>query len=213
MYEKDKQAIIDAALEIKSVGLIHMTGGNVSIREPNGDIIVTPSGLPYETMTPDMLIVLDAEGNKKEGNLRPSVDTVAILHIFKHLKDVNAVIHTHQPYATAVGLIADELPAVTTTLCNACWGPVTVAPYSSAASLEMGIKTVDYINGKLAVILKHHGVIAVGKDLNQALFSAIYLEDTAKCFLAAKAASQNVRTLDAEQIHTAVEVFKDYGQK
>ncbi len=215
MYESEKQSVIDAALEIKAAELIHLTGGNVSVRLPNGDILVTPSGMPYETMTPDQILVVDQEGVIIEGTLRPSVDTVALLHIYKNMPKVNAIIHTHQPYATAVGLIADELPAITTTLCNACKGPVKVAPYSSPASLDMGVETVQHIGDKLAIILKHHGVITIGKDLEQALYSAIYLEDTAKGYLAACAAvgKENIRLLDPEQTRHAVELFDDYGQK
>ncbi len=215
MYESEKQSVIDAALEIKAAELIHLTGGNVSIRLPNGDILVTPSGMAYETMTPDQILVMDLNGNIIEGTLRPSVDTVALLHIYKNMPNVNAIIHTHQPYATAVGLIADELPAITTTLCNACKGPVKVAPYSSPASLDMGVETVEHIGDKLAIILKHHGVITVGKDLDQALYSAIYLEDTAKGYLAAYAAvgKENIRQLTQEQTKHAVEIFDDYGQK
>lgn len=215
MYENEKQSIINTALEIKAAQLIHLTGGNVSMRLPNGNILVTPSGMPYETMTTDQILMLDAEGNVIEGTLRPSVDTVALLYIYKNMPKVNAIIHTHQPYATAVGLITDELPAITTTLCNACKGPVKVAPYSSPASLDMGVETVTHIGDRLAIILKHHGVIAVGKDLEQALFSAIYLEDTAKGYLAACAAAgmENIRLLDPEQTRHAVELFDDYGQK
>lgn len=215
MYEKEKQAVIDAALEIKAASLIHLTGGNVSLRMPTGHVLVTPSGMAYETMTPEQILVVDEDGNIVEGNLRPSVDTEAILYILRHMPNINAVIHTHQPYATAVGLIADELPAVTTTLCNACRGAVPVTPYSSPASVDMGIETVRYIGDKLAVILRHHGVIAIGKDIGQALFSAIYLEDTAKGYLAACAAagSDRVRLLTAEQAQHAVALFEDYGQK
>lgn len=216
MYELEKQSVIDAALEIKAAELIHLTGGNVSLRTATGHILITPSGMPYETMTPDQILVMDGEGNILEGTLRPSVDTVALLHIYKHMPQVNAIIHTHQPYATAVGLIADELPPITTTLCNACKGAVKVAPYSSPASLDMGVQTVEHIGDRLAIILKHHGVIAIGKDLDQALFSAIYLEDTAKGYLAACAAAGDkgaVRVLDSSQARHAVEIHENYGQQ
>lgn len=216
MYDTHKQAVIDAALEIKAAELIHLTGGNVSMRLENGSILITPSGMPYETMTTDQILVLNPNGEVIEGTLRPSVDTVALIHIYKNMPTVNAIIHTHQPYATAVGLIADELPAITTTLCNACRGSVKVAPYSSPASLDMGKETVDHIGDKLAIILKHHGVIAIGNNLAQALYSAIYLEDSAKCYLTACAAAggaKNIRLLTEAQTQHAVEIFTDYGQK
>ncbi len=212
MYEKEKREIIDAALCIKEYGLIQLSGGNVSIRKENGDVIVTPSGMPYETMTEDQVLVLNKKGDVIEGSLRPSVDTIALLYIYGHCPEVNAIIHTHQPYTTAVGLIGDEFPACTTTLCNVTLGPVSVAPYSNPASLNMGIQTVEYLNGKRAVILKHHGVVTVGGTLKEALYAAIYMEDSAKCYLAAKAAGE-VAMMTPDEIEQAVEVFKDYGQK
>lgn len=216
MYESDKREIIDAALEIKKAGLIQLTGGNVSVRKENGDIVVTPSGMSYETMTEEQVLVLDKKGNIIEGNLKPSVDTVAIIHIFDHCQDVNAVIHTHQPYATALSLIEDEVPSCSTTLCNVCLGAVSVAPYSSPASLDMGVQTVEHLNGKRAVVLKHHGVIAVGPSLKDAVYSAIYLEEVCKGYLAARAAAgskEGVALLTPEQTQQAVDVHKSYGQK
>lgn len=212
MYEKEKQAVIDTALKIKEYGLIALAGGNVSMRLPDGDILVTPSGTYYETMRPDDVLRMDIDGNVKEGVLKPSVDTIALLYIYKHMPKVNAIIHTHQVYATAVGLIADRLPAVTTTLSNVTLGEVNVAPYSSPASLNMGIETVENINGKRAVILKHHGVVTVGGNLKEAMYAAIYMEDTAKAFLAAKAAGVPA-VLTQEQSDHAAEIFKDVGQK
>jgi L-ribulose-5-phosphate 4-epimerase len=212
MFEQDKREIIHAALEIKHYGLISLSGGNVSVRKKSGEIIVTPSGMAYEGMEEKDLIVLNAKGERIEGTLRESVDTVALLYIYEHMPEVNAIIHTHQPYATAVGLIGDVFPVSVTTLANVTLGAVNVAPYSSPASLDMGIQTVEYIDGKRAVILKHHGVVTVGPTLKDALYAAVYMEDAAKTYLAAKAAG-NPTLMTPEQVENAVEVFKDYGQK
>ena len=157
-------------------------------------------------------MLMDIDGNIKEGKLRPSVDTVALLHIYQNMPGVNAIIHTHQTYATAVGLISDKLPAVTTTLSNATLGEVNVAPYSSPASLNMGMETVKHIDGKRAIILKHHGVITVGGSLKEALYAAIYMEDSAKAYLMAKAAGEPA-LLTREQSDHAAEIFNDVGQK
>lgn len=212
MYGAIKKDIIKTALLLKEYRLISLSGGNVTVRTESNHVIVTPSGMMYETMVPEDLLVLDIEGNKIEGTRRASVDVEAILYILKNKPGVNAVIHTHQVYATAVGLIGDELPAAVTTLANATLGPVPVAPYSSSASLEMGIKTVDYINDKRAVILKHHGVITVGSTLKEALYAAVYLEDAAKTYIMAKAIGDPV-ILNSEQIEVASQKFNDYGQK
>lgn len=214
MYEAEKKEIIKTALMLKEYRLIALSGGNVSIRTKSGHVVVTPSGMLYETMVPEDVVVIDMEGNTIEGTRKVSVDTEAILYILKNMPEVNAVIHTHQVYASAVGLVEDVMPAAVTTLPNACLGPVTVAPYSSTASLEMGITSVKYLNKKRAVILKNHGVITVGGTLKEALYAAVYLEDAAKTYIMAKAIGKP-SILSEEQVEVAVSKFKpeNYGQK
>ena len=210
MYESERQQIIDVGIALDRYRLISLSGGNVSMRI-GGHILVTPSGMSYETLVPQDVVVMDPSGKVIEGGRRPSVDTIALLHIFKNLPEVNAIIHTHQPYATAIGLVMDELPAFCTTLVNATLGAVTVAPYSSAASLDMGVKAVEYIGDKRAVILRNHGVIAVGPTLKDALYAAVYLEDASRSYCAASAMGKP-RSLTAEQAEEAVETFRHYGQ-
>jgi L-ribulose-5-phosphate 4-epimerase len=212
MYNSIKRDIIDTALKLKEYNLIALSGGNVSVRTEEGHILITPSGMSYEGMVEDDIIVMDIDGKIVEGTRRPSVDTEPILYIYKNMPHVNAVIHTHQVYATAAGLIGDQLPAAVTTLPNATLGPVNVAPFSSAASLEMGIQTVRHIDGKRAIILKNHGVITVGETLKKALYAAVYMEDAAKTYLMAKMVGNPVILTQAQE-DEAVEVFEHYGQK
>ena len=213
MYEKEKEDIIHAAIALKEYRLIALSGGNVSIRTEQGHVLVTPSGMLYESMAPSDIVVLDIEGNTIEGKRKVSVDTEAILYILKKLPEVNSVIHTHQVYASAVGLVEDVLPAAVTTLPNACLGPINVAPFRSAASIEMGIIAVEYLNNKRAVILKNHGVITVGSTIKEALYSAVYLEDAAKTYIMSKVLG-NPSILNQEQVEEAVGKFKPgaYGQ-
>lgn len=211
MYKEQKRMVINTALEIKRSGLISLSGGNVSMRI-GPHILVTPSGTSYETMKESDIVVVDIKGNRIEGKLRESVDTAALLYIYEHMPNVNAIIHTHQPYATAAGLLADTLPAAVTTLANVTLGAVNVAPYCSAASVDMGVQTVKHIGERRAVILKHHGVITVGKDIKEALYAAVYMEDAAKTYLAAKAAGEPAIMTD-EQTRDAVEIHKTYGQQ
>jgi len=210
VYESERQQIIDVGIALDRYRLISLSGGNVSMRI-GGHILVTPSGMSYETLVPSDVVVMDPKGKVIEGERRPSVDTVALLHIYANMPGVNAVIHTHQPYATAIGLVMDELPAFCTTLVNATLGAVTVAPYSSAASLEMGIKTVENIGDKRAVILRNHGVVTVGPTLKDALYAAVYLEDAARSYSVARAMG-TPRLLTKEQVDEAVESFRHYGQ-
>lgn len=163
-------------------------------------------------MSTDDVLVIDNEGNVIEGNRKMSVDSRALLYILNNRKDLGCVIHTHQPYATGVGLVCDELPCNLTTLANAAHGAVKVVPYVSAACEQMGIDAINYLGDQLAVILKHHGVIGVGKDLNQALRSVVYLEEAAKTYSIAYAMDKNVPVLSDDQVNRAVRIFDYYGQ-
>ena len=211
MFEKEKQEMIKAGMKLDRYGLISLAGGNVSLRMPSGEILITASGMIYEDMVPDDIVVMDIDKHIIEGKRKPSSDTDGILYIFKHMPEVNSTIHTHQPYATAISLIADELPADLSTLGNACRGAVKCTPYSSPGSVEMGMDVVNNIGEQLAVILGHHGVMTVGDSLKQALNAAVYLEECAKAYLAAKACGE-IRHLTPEQIKQTVEIYKFVGQ-
>lgn len=213
MFEIQKDQLIKAGIKLDRYGLIALSGGNLSFRLPSGEILMTPSGMIYEELVTNDIVVMDIEGTIIEGSRRPSVDNEAIRYIFKKRPDVNAIIHTHQPFATALGLVQDEVPCNLTTLANAVRGSVKVAPYSSAASIEMGIETIENLGNQLAVILKHHGVITIGDTLDQALYACIYLEEACKTIIYAMSTQKEMSSLTQTQIENAVEIFKNYGQK
>ena len=213
MFDTQKQEVLNAALKLDRYGLIALSGGNVSCRMDSGEVLVTPSGMIYYDMVPEDILVVDLDGNIIEGERKASVDTEALLYIYKNMPQVNAVIHTHQPYATGLGLVMDELPCNLSTMANATEGPVAVAEYGDPGSLSMGVEAVKAIGDRLAVVLKHHGVIAVGRDLRQALFSCVYLEEAAKTVSVALSTGMPMATMTQEQIDEAVAVFHRYGQK
>lgn len=213
MYEKEKALMLKYGLYLDRYGLITLSGGNLSMRLPDGNFLVTPSGMIYEDMELSDFVIVDKAGAVVEGHRRPSVDTMGLLYIFNNRPDINAAIHTHQPYATAIGLIQDEFPCNLTTLANAAHGSVKVAPYAATATEEFGVAAVNYLNDQLAVILKHHGLVGVGKDLKQALYACVYTEEAAKTYFVARAMSPNVAELTQTQIDQAVDVFNHYGQK
>ena len=215
MYKAERKEIIKSALKLVKYDIVRLSAGNLSIRCGNQGqhLAITPSGMDYEEITEKDLIVLNMKDKKViEGFRRPSVDIDALIHIYDNMREVNAIIHTHQVYATCLGVVFDKLPSVVTTLANATGGEVAVAPFSSAASLEMGKETVSNIGDKKAVILKNHGVITVGKSMKEALYSAVYLEDAAKVFCIAMTMGKPT-LLTKEQTREAVEIFKTYGQE
>ncbi len=204
--------MIDCARAMQMHGLIVMSGGNVSWRMPCGNILVTPSAMSYDTMQPEDLVLMDPVGSILEGARRPSSDHKALLYIFRHMPRVNAILHTHQPYAVALSLVADELPACTTTLIDELHGAVPIAPFTPSSDEGMGIAAVSVANESLAVILKHHGVMAYGKDIAQALSAAVYLEDACKGYLAALATGLPMARLSEEQIAEESRERGYYGQ-
>ena len=131
-YEAERNSMIQAALTMLQYRLIALAGGNVALRMPCGNFLVTPSAMAYETMKPEDIVLVDRDGNTVEGARRPSSDMKALLYIFNHKPEVGAVIHTHQPYATAVGLVEDELPGCLVTILDACRTCATTGSSPSA---------------------------------------------------------------------------------
>ena len=212
MYEEVKREIIKSALKLVKYGLIRLSGGNLSVKIGKKYVIVTPSGMDYEEISIKDMVVIDINGNIIEGFRKPSVDIKALIYIYRNMEHVNAVIHAHTVYATCVGLLGDKLPSVVTTLANAVGGEVKVAPFSSATSIEMGMRTVANIGDKKAIILKNHGVITIGETLKEAMYALVYLEEAAKIFCVSRSIGQPT-LLTEKQTKEAVEVFKKYGQE
>ena len=114
-----KKTLCRIGAQMKEAGLVTACDGNISFRRSDGAIVITPSGVPKGELKPKHLLVVDLDGNIIEGTRKASVDTEALLYIYKNMPKVNAVIHTHQPYATGLGLVMDEIPCNLSTLANA----------------------------------------------------------------------------------------------
>lgn len=212
MFEKEKKQVLDAALEIKKCNLVSLSGGNISIRAGEDQYLVTPSGMIYEEMTPDDVCLIDGKCKVLEGCRKPSSDSAALIYMFEHMPEVNAIIHTHQPWATAAGFITDEIPDFLVTIMDACRNPVKVAPFTPSSAIGMGMLAVEYAGDSLAVILKHHGVITYGEDLKEAMYAAVYLEEAAKTFVLAKAMGADIPALPPELIAKEKAGWETYGQ-
>lgn len=166
----------------------------------------------YEGMTWEDVVRVDKHGNVLDGTRKPSSDTPALLYIFEKMPWVNAVIHTHQPWVTAAGLVCDVLPACLVTQIDANRSDVYVAPFTPSGEKQMGVLTVDYAHDAWAVILKHHGVMAYGPTLKDALFSAVYLEEAAQTYMIARSVGP-VPKLDPALIAVEADSWNHYGQK
>ncbi len=211
LYEKQRQDLIDTARKMEQYGLIRMSGGNVALRIDD-KVLVTPTAMAYDTMAIDDIVVVDLEGRTVEGKRRPTSDLKAILYILNHKPEVKAIIHTHQPKAVAFSLICDKLPLISTTMVDEVKDEVNVAPFTISSDEGMGIQTVEYATKALCVILKNHGIMAFGKDLEQALSAAIYLEESCDIYLSALAANRQISVLTKEQAEAEDAPRGYYGQ-
>ena len=211
LHEKLRQDLIDTARKMEQYNLIRMSGGNVALRVEDM-ILVTPTAMAYDTMIPEDIVVVDCEGRVIEGKRKPTSDLKAILYILNHMPEVNAVIHTHQPKAVALSLITDKLPLISTTMVDEVKDEVNVAPFTISSDEGMGIQTVEYATRALCVILKNHGIMAFGKDLEQALSAAIYLEESCEVYISALATGKDITVLTKEQAEAEDAPRGYYGQ-
>lgn len=212
LYEKKRQELIEYARKMEKYNLVKMSGGNVSLRLEDGNVIVTPSAMNYDAMVPEDIVVLDINGNIIEGKRRPTSDLSAILYILQNMPWVNAVIHTHQAKAIAFSLVGDLLPVISSTMVDEIKDAVQVAPFTISSDIGMGIETVKHAGKSLCVILKNHGAMAYGKNLDQALSAAVYLEETCDVYMTALATGKEITVLTRKQIEEEDAPRGYYGQ-
>ena len=212
LYEKKRQELIEYARKMEKYNLVKMSGGNVSLRLEDGNVIVTPSAMNYDTMVPEDIVVLDINGNIIEGKRRPTSDLSAILYILQNMPWVSAVIHTHQAKAIAFSLVGDLLPVISSTMVDEIKDAVQVAPFTISSDIGMGIETVKHAGKSLCVILKNHGAMAYGKNLDQALSAAVYLEETCDVYMTALATGKEITVLTRKQIEEEDAPRGYYGQ-
>ncbi len=214
MLEQFRKQIIEIGIQLKEYKLISLTGGNVSGRdEETGLIAITPSGMEYEKLKPEDIVIVNMDGDIVEGNRKPSSDLITHIQIYKARKDINGIIHTHSTYASCFAVLNESIPVVSTTMANEVGGEVLVAKYAPVASEELGINIIEKLGDQKAVLLQNHGVFTFGKDPYHALIAAVMLEDASKVYYLAKSIGEPIR-LPEEEVRRANDLFKNvYGQR
>lgn len=181
MLENLKQRVYKMNMMLPKNNLVTMTSGNVSGRDPETNLVVIkPSGVLYDEMTPEDMVVVDLDGNVVEGKLKPSVDTATHLYVYRHRSDVNGIVHTHSPYATSFAALGRSIPVYLTAIADEFGCAIPVGPYAKIGGEEIGKAIVDYIGESPAILMKNHGVFTIGNSPEAALKAAVMVEDTAK---------------------------------
>lgn len=176
-------AICDTARCLSRKGLVAGTSGNVSVFDhESGYVYITPSNASYEEMTADDIMVIDLDGSIVDGPTVPSSEWRLHTQLYRHVDGVSSVIHTHSPYATAFAVTGREVPLILVEMVPFLGGGIPVAPFSFPGTDEVGMNAARTLNDRHrnAALLKNHGVVAVGKSVEQAYLRAEYVEDAAR---------------------------------
>ena len=181
MLQKLKVELVELHRELPKHDLVVWTGGNVSARDPKtGLVVIKASGIRYEEMRTQHMVVVDIDGNIVEGEYKPSSDLFSHLYIYKHRPDVNGVVHTHSVYATAFAAVNKPIPVVLTAIADEFGGPIPCGGFALIGDDAIGKVVVDSIGKSPAVLLKNHGVFTIGKNAMSAVKAAVMTEDNAK---------------------------------
>ncbi|MER5769911.1 class II aldolase/adducin family protein [Streptomyces sp. NPDC001985] len=203
--------VVATARRTAAEGLVVGTSGNVSARV--GELVlVTPSGVPYDRLTPGDAIAVDLGGQQVLGHLRPTSELPLHLEVYRHT-DARAVVHTHAVHATAVSTLVPELPPVHY-MAAALGGPVRVAPYALYGTEALARNMLAALDGRTACLLRNHGTVAHGQSLDQAYDRTAQLEWMCRLWLTAAAVPGHTPSLlTAAELEEAAEQFRGYGQR
>src|SRR5579864_8571432 len=169
-------------LELPRSNLVVWTMGNVSARDPeSGLVVIKPSGVRFENLSPDNMVVVDIDGEVVEGDLKPSSDTASHCYIYRQMPEVNGIVHTHSRYATAFAALGKAIPCFLTGMADEFGGEIPCGGFALIGGEEIGREVVRCLAGSRspAVILRNHGVFTVGKSAEAAVKAAVMAEDSA----------------------------------
>ena len=182
LLEALRREVCDLHAELPKNNLVAWTSGNVSARDPEtGLVVIKPSGVKFEDLTPEKMVIVDLEGKIVEGDYKASSDTASHCYIYRHREDVNGVVHTHSRYATAFAVLGREIPCVTTAMADEFGGPIPCGGFALIGGEEIGQRVIEALEGSRSpsCILQSHGVFATGPTVEKAVQAAVMTEDNA----------------------------------
>jgi L-ribulose-5-phosphate 4-epimerase len=183
------------------------------VRDPqSGCVAIKPSGVRYEDLSPENMVILDLAGKVIEGDLKPSSDTASHLYIYRHRSAINSVVHTHSTYATAFAALGRPIPVVLTSMGDEFGGPIPCGGFALIGSEAIGQLVLASIGDSPAVLLKNHGAFTIGKTGEAAVKTAVMLEDAARTVWAAMLLGQPdvIPAEDVARLHKRYTTI--YGQ-
>lgn len=181
MLPELRQQVYEANVALPANNLVSWTSGNVSGRDAEtGLIVIKPSGILFEELTPQNMVIVNNECQLIEGDLGPSSDTASHVYVYNHQPDTMGIVHTHSNYATAFAAVGKSIPVYLTAIADEFGMEIPCAPYARIGGQEIGKTIVDHISDCPAILMKQHGVFTVGDSVKKALKAAVMVEDIAK---------------------------------
>jgi L-fuculose-phosphate aldolase len=216
MWESEKRQVIEAAQEMERKGLAVGTAGNISLRlkDPGGRelLAITPSGRYYDSLKVDDIVVVDFAGQKVEGELKASIETIMHIEVHKARKKINAVVHAHPAFCSTIAVAHLDVPPLIDEQVIYIGGEIKVAQYAFPGTPELAKSVVSALGPRNAVILANHGVLSVGRDMREALTICELAEEMAKIYVSALSLGK-VNQLPAEAVELEQAFFAAiYGE-
>jgi L-ribulose-5-phosphate 4-epimerase len=215
MLEDLKDELLQLHLELPKNNLVAWTSGNISARDSETNLVVIkPSGVRFEHLAPETMVVVDIDGNHVEGNYKMSSDTASHCYIYRHMPAVYGVVHTHSRYATAFAVVGRSIPCHTTAMGDEFGGEIPCGGFALVGGEEIGQRVVETLAGSRSpsCLLVNHGVFAVGATAEKAVKAAIMTEDNASIMALAYQLGEPI-TIAQEDIDKLYDRYQNvYGQ-
>jgi L-ribulose-5-phosphate 4-epimerase len=201
--------------ELTRYGLVAWTAGNVSARVPGADLmVIKPSGVSYDELSAQTMVVTDLHGNLVDGELAPSSDTAAHAYVYRQMPEVGGVVHTHSTYATAWAARGEPIPCVLTMVADEFGGDIPVGPFALIGDDSIGRGIVETLRASRspAVLMRGHGPFTIGADARAAVKAAVMLEDVARTVHVARQLGipEPIDAADVDKLHARYQNL--YGQ-
>lgn len=183
MYENERAIVLEACRRMVNDKLTVGSWGNISLRTDDNNVVITPSGTNYLKSSLNDMIVTDLSGNVLEGKLKPSSEKLMHYEIYKNRKDVNAIVHTHSIFSSVLSVINEDIPAITEDIAMLLGDNIKVSEYALTGTIELAKNVVKGLKNNNATIMKNHGAVTVGSDMERAIVASEVLEKSANIYI------------------------------
>lgn len=203
-----RQEVLEKAQQMVIDGLAYGAGGNISAQDPEtGLIAITPSAIEYARMSAEDIVIIDVNGKVIEGKWKPTSETPMHTIFYRERQDVQAVVHTHAPYASVFAIIDEPIPMVVTEAALCVGGPVQVAPYTRPGTDDLARSVLETMGDGVSVLLGQHGMITVGHNLGEAYAATIATEVSARLTIFARSMGATPLALDLDEVAELRELY------